>query len=449
MWFRQDLRIHDNTALNNAINQCEEIIPIFVLNHQVTTPRIDNDARLWFLYAHLEDLACELNKRGSYLIVKAGVQEDIIMETLKTHDCDALFYNRSYGPSREIRDKTIYEYCQKEYIAVHAYHDYLLVAPSAVPARKVYTPFYKKRLPIVEEVAKSRTMATPENISSPLIQWPTLQEQQAFFPENAHKHWPLCTDLDQLVWAKDLSDYDETRNIPSVEWTTRLSPYLRFWAISPRVAFTYFHTNKNPGHEIIVKELAWREFRQHIAHYFPYAIPQAFQEKRRKVQRENNKEWFEAWKEGKTGYPLVDAWMRQLKQENRMHNRVRMVVASFLTKDLLIDRRRWAQHFEDYLLDHDRNVNTWNWQRSASVWADPKPLRIFNPILQSQRFDKDCEYILKYVPELAGQEKKAIHDPIKYDLDYITPIVDHYVWSKEAKKRYNEAKAEYQATLEE
>jgi len=150
------------------------------------------------LYAHLEDLARELNKRGSYLIVKAGVQEDIIMETLKTHDCDALFYNRSYGPSREIRDKTIYEYCQKEYIAVHAYHDYLLVAPSAVPARKVYTPFYKKRLPIVEEVA-------------------------------------------------------------------------------------------------------------HIAHYFPYAIPQAFQEKRRKVQRENNKEWFEAWKEGKTGYPLVDA----------------------------------------------------------------------------------------------------------------------------------------------
>ncbi|USN56103.1 MAG: FAD-binding domain-containing protein [Candidatus Peribacteria bacterium] len=149
-----------------------------------------------------------------------------------------------------------------------------------------------------------------------------------------------------------------------------------------------------------ISELAWREFWQHIAHHFPFARYLEFQEKRRDLQWVNNPERFDHRKNGTTGYPIVDAGMRQLKATNRMHNRVRMIVASFLTKDLLIDRRRGEQHFADYLIDYDQNVNIGNRQRAASVGADPKPLRIFSPIRQSQRFDPQAEYILKRCPEL-------------------------------------------------
>lgn len=208
----------------------------------------------------------------------------------------------------------------------------------------------------------------------------------------------------------------------------------------------WFPQEKNWA-DIIVSELAWREFWQHVSYWFPETTFEKwleFQGKRKYVQRENNEERFERWKNGTTWYPIVDAWMRQLKEENWMHNRVRMIVASFLTKDLLIDRRWGEKHFADYLIDYDRNVNVGNRQRSASVWADPKPLRIFNPILQSKRFDPLCEYIYKRVPEVKGQPIPAIHDPIKYVLDYHTPVVDHYVRSKIAKTRYNESKAKFE-----
>jgi deoxyribodipyrimidine photo-lyase len=230
--------------------------------------------------------------------------------------------------------------------------------------------------------------------------------------------------------------YDETRNTPSIDWSSKLSPYLRFGLLSPR---EIYQTAKSLWASTYISELAWREFWQHIFYHFPHSREVEFQEKRRNIAWKNTPEHLDARKNGLTGYPFVDAWMRQLKAENRMHNRVRMVVASFLTKDLLIDRRLWEKHFASLLIDYDTNVNIWNRQRAASVWADPKPLRIFSPMLQSERFDPQCTYIKNRIPELSDMEPEKIHAPLEYDLWYAKPIVDHYERTKLAKIAYKDS----------
>lgn len=246
--------------------------------------------------------------------------------------------------------------------------------------------------------------------------------------ENSHR----SIDWYKKAWSDyEFGQYEQTRNIPGIDGTSKLSPYIRFGLISIRELYRKVQNNLS-----YCNELARREFWQHITYYNPQVWFQEFQEQRRGIKWQNNELLFQKRCDGATGYPIVDAAMRQLKQENRMHGRARMIVASFLTKDLLIDWRWWEKHFANYLLDYDANVNIGNWQRSASVWADPKPLRIFNPILQSQRFDPEARYILKYIPELAGQELVAIHDPLKYKLYYNEPIVDHYINSKLAKEIY-------------
>jgi deoxyribodipyrimidine photo-lyase len=185
-----------------------------------------------------------------------------------------------------------------------------------------------------------------------------------------------------------------------------------------------------------ISELAWREFWQHIAHYFPETMQIEFQEKRRDIRWINDELQFQAWCEWRTGYPIVDAAMKQLTTINWMHWRARMIVASFLTKHLLIDWRWWEEYFARYLIDYDRNVNMWNRQWSASVWADPKPLRIFSPISQAQRFDPSGDYTTHYLPQLSDELSSRLQDPIKYTLDYIAPIVDH-------KTAYHRARAVY------
>jgi deoxyribodipyrimidine photo-lyase len=238
----------------------------------------------------------------------------------------------------------------------------------------------------------------------------------------------------------DYSHYDETRNFPSIDGSSKLSPYTRFWLLSIREVYREILDKNQPTQTAtFISELARREYRQHTAHHFPESRIMEFQIRRRNLWRDNNKIFFKARCEGRTGYPIVDAAMRQLVSEKRMHNRTRMVVASFLTKDLLIDRRRGEQFFAQHLLDYDANVNIGNRQRSASVWADPKPIRIFSPMLQSSRFDADCIYIKKYLPELESFSPKQIHEPLKYDLSgswYPNPIIDHYERSKKAKAMY-------------
>jgi len=411
--FRQDIRLQDNTALTYASKECDELLPIFVFDTHILKKFPSPDKRLWFLVNALEKLNNELVSAWS-------------------------------------------TWADEEWITIKQYADYLLVEPQYVVQMKVFTPFYKRRmwkekrwelysiesLPQVPIIEKSQRACSLENKTA-------LLERIGGLPQT---HRDVMQTQSLLEWI-DVDTYDDTRNFPSQEWTSKLSPYFAFGLVSPRQALRKCLTKNTPWVHFsedwktvtmdkkifkssYVSELARREYWQHVAYYFPETRTIEFQEKRQWIQRINKKERFEAWKNWETGYPIVDAAMKQLKEENRMHGRCRMIVASFLTKDLLIDWRRWEEHFKNHLLDYDKSINIGNRQRSASVWPDPKPLRIFNPILQSQRFDPNANYIKKWLPELEGKPTKSIHDPIKYDLDYIKPIVDHYVTSKLAKKMY-------------
>jgi deoxyribodipyrimidine photo-lyase len=432
--FRQDLRLDDNNGLIKACHKSDEIIPIFIFDTNIinTLPKLDK--RLWFLIDAIQELDLQLRKKGSYLSIYYGDPEEIIPDLVKKHGINALYWNESYGKGAVSRDAQMSSRCRENSIACNITRDYMLVPIDSVPVRKVFTPFYKLRTKHIE-AHPIVTQNAPAHIHSPKIDISLLQWiiQNLSYEKNTSRdiHFPI-----DRVESFSFEQYADTRNIPSLDGSSRLSPYIRFGLISIRRL--YLHAKKH-GAESYISELAWREFWNHIFFHFPETRSQEFQEKRRNIQRENNLEHFEARKNGMTGYPMVDAGMRQLKAENRMHGRVRMVVASFLTKDLLIDRRWGEKHFSDYLIDYDTNVNVGNRQWSASVWADPKPLRIFSPMLQSERFDPDCIYIKKWIPELAHYSPKEIHAPLENNLDYAKPIVDHYIWSKKAKERYYES----------
>lgn len=245
-----------------------------------------------------------------------------------------------------------------------------------------------------------------------------------------HPYWNIPFGLIRM--DRDFSSYDDTRNIPSVDGSTRLSPYIRFGVFSIREIYRKVQDNL-----VLLSEIIWREFWYHIAYYFPFTYDLEFQERKRSIVWKDDISSYE-WKQfeaGKTGYPLVDAAIRQLIETNWMHNRLRMVVASFLTKNLGIDWRIGEKWFKKYLIDYDEAVNIGNWQWSASVGADPKPVRIFNPLLQSEKFDLEAKFIKKYLPELEDIDPKKIHS---LDLSgvYYPPIVDQKESAREARERY-------------
>lgn len=440
--FRQDLRIHDNNWLIKAISESKNIIPIFIFDENILSRFPKQNKVIWFLINALKELEKELVAKWSYLSIHYWDASKIIPELVKKHSIDAIYRNESYWYNAVTRDVAIQQFCKENDIAYYPTHDYLMVPIDAVPVRKVFTPFYKlwqKHLELHPELTHIHT--TPTKIVSPAIDitprskiephlgGENTTQRSIDFPKKRLQHF-------------DFTTYNDTRNIPSLDWSSKLSPYIRFGILSIREVY---QKALNEWAQTYISELAWREFWQHIYYHFPHTRTDEFQEKRQNIVWVNNKTYFEAWKNWMTWYPMVDAWMRQLKAENRMHGRNRMVVASFLTKDLLIDRRWWEKYFAEMLIDYDTNVNIGNWQWSASVWADPKPLRIFSPMLQSERFDPDCTYIKKWIPELEKYSPKEIHNPLENDLWYATPIVNHYEWSKRAKELYKESGDEYKS----
>ena len=428
--FRQDLRLHDNTGLIEAVKNSKEIFPIFIHDTRSIEDFWEKDARFGLIREALEQIDTELQKVGGRLTVYRWKPEEIVENLIEKYEIDAICLNRSYSPRGKERDETIEWICDTTWVDFHSFQDFLLVEPYECEQRKVFTPY--------SMLWKKFLIANPERLSirefdGTLTNWYTPTDLREIWDIITVPHHPLWTmEFGRSRLDRDFSSYDELRNLPAIDGSTRLSPYIRFGIFSIREIYAKIQNNST-----LLSEIIWREFWYQIAYYFPFTYQIEFQERRRTIewQKDTSSYEWQRFTEWKTGYPLVDAAIRQLIETNWMHNRLRMVVASFLTKNLGIDWRLGEQFFKKYLIDYDEAVNYGNWQWSASVGADPKPVRIFNPLLQSEKFDTECKFIKRYIPELADTDPKKIHSLELHGV-YYPPIVNQKESARLARERY-------------
>lgn len=429
-WFRQDLRTFDNLWLIEAIKNSDNLLPIFILDKNLIPWFLWlEDKKFLFIKEALLNLDKELKKIWWKLTIYHDFPEKIIPKICKEYSINTIYTNKSYSLYGKERDEKIENFCLKNNIEFVWVEDFLLAEPQEIEQRKVFTPYYKLWQKKLQE--KNIILQKPWKFNQIKNDFQIKKFLDDIIIWEKHPYFTID------FWKKrleifDFENYEKYRNDLDLDGTSRLSVYLRFGIFSVREIYLYVKDKS----ETFISELAWREFWQHINYYFPYTKKYEFQEKRRNIKWKNDEFLFEKWCKWETGYPVVDAAMKQLVETNWMHWRARMIVASFLTKDLLIDWRLWEQFFKKHLLDYDENVNFWNWQWSASVWADPKPLRIFNPCLQSEKFDKQAKFIKKYIPELQWQDIKSIHNPIDNKLDYIPIIINHKEAQKIAREEY-------------
>lgn len=446
MWFRQDLRLADNPAFFAACEH-QQIIPLYIFDK---TQSILGEAQAWWLHHSLLALEKTLHKQGLKLILRKGKPLEIISALIKEYPIDAVYWNRCYdAPSME-RDSKIKEVLTQQEIDVESFNGGLLHEPWAIKNQagdffKVFTPYWNKckQSLIPPEPKQVTTKPSMLHISSEkLADWQLLPKLDwaSRFSEFWHPgEEGALKKLDEFI-HNNLTGYKKNRDIPAQDATSRLSPHLHFGEISPWTVVRAIELAKLEPQcdlasaERFITELGWREFSTYMLYHVPKLPSDNFKADFNHFAWENDKKLFACWKKGTTGYPIVDAGMRELWVNGYMHNRVRMIVASFLTKDLLIDWRWGADWFLDTLVDADLANNSANWQWVAGCGADAAPyFRIFNPVLQSQKFDADGTYIRTWVPELASLSNAAIHAPWEQsDADalyaktkYPRPIIDH------------------------
>tara|TARA_B100001250_G_scaffold48287_1_gene37764 strand:+ start:354 stop:1781 length:1428 start_codon:yes stop_codon:yes gene_type:complete len=449
-WFRQDLRITDNPSLETAA-EFDAVLPIYILDDENSQEFKMGSASRWWLHNSLQSLNESLDGK---LSIYSQNPEIVIQELLKKYEVKAVFWNRCYEPWRIDRDIDIKAYLDDKKIENKSFNSHLLWEPwdiskdDGTPYR-VFTPYYKKGCLNAEEPrlpSKNLKIDTIfydqdcEQIDTldllPRINWYS-QIQEAWKPgeEGAQKR------LDQFL-EEGLLDYKEGRNFPFKENVSRLSPHLHFGEISPNEVWYQAKTKESVSGiqkslEHFLSELGWREFSYYLLYHFPSLPKQNFQAKFNKFPWIKNESFLESWQKGETGYPIVDAGMRELWQTGYMHNRLRMVVGSFLVKNLLIDWREGEDWFWDCLVDADLASNSAGWQWVAGSGADAAPyFRIFNPVTQGLKFDPEGEYTKKYVPELKLLPNKFLFSPweapkeilekagIELGKDYPEPIVD-------------------------
>jgi deoxyribodipyrimidine photo-lyase len=415
-WFRRDLRWDDNTALYHALSGDYRVLPLFIFDKNILDDLEDpEDARLEFIHNTLVQMNQELKKKDSSILFRYGSPLEVIKEMLSNYSIVALYANRDYEPYARQRDKEIYELLQSHNIPFHSFKDHVIFERKEVMKDDgtpyvVFTPYSRKW----------KSLLTPEHFESlpsallfsnfyqqPNEEPPSLEEMGF---KSATIEIPSST-LSENV----LDHYHEQRDYPAAEATSRLGIHLRFGTISIRkVAARAYESS-----DVFLNELIWREFYQMILWHFPKVVDHNFHQKYDNLEWRNNKEEFERWCNGQTGYPIVDAGMRQMNQTGFMHNRVRMIVASFLTKHLLIDWRWGEAYFAKKLLDFELASNNGGWQWAAGTGTDAQPyFRIFNPWSQTEKFDPDKKFIQKWVPEYLSEA-------------YPSPMVDH----KEARER--------------
>ncbi|MFZ2361367.1 MAG: deoxyribodipyrimidine photo-lyase [Anaerolineae bacterium] len=464
-WIRRDLRLSDNQALAAALAAAEQVVPVFVLDPGLLASSYVGEKRLAFLFAGLHSLDADLLQRGSRLIVRQGDPAAELAKLMAETGAQAIFAEGDVTPFARRRDDQV-----KAQLPLRLTRGLTAQRPSAVvkddgAPYTVFTPFSKRwlslPLPIEADLLPApQRIVTPQNLASLPI--PTEPAQHAAVPFPAGEA-EAQRRLAAFVAGDDaaITRYREDRNRPDLEGTSRLSPYLRFGMISARQAVVAARTARQAartsdacyGADTWLSELIWREFYVAILYHFPQVRAGSFQRHYDRISWANDENDWAAWREGRTGYPIVDAAMRQLVQSGWMHNRSRMIVASFLVKDLLIDWRWGERFFMQHLLDGDPANNNGGWQWTAGVGTDAAPyFRVFNPVLQGQKFDPHGDYVRRWLPELAGVPAKFIHNPWTMPLseqrragcaigsDYPSPIIDHAFARERTLAAYAQAK---------
>jgi deoxyribodipyrimidine photo-lyase len=425
MWFRRDLRLSDNPALLAAIANSDEIVPLFILDPVLIKQA--GSKRLAYLANSLHELDASLDGK---LHVVVGDQ----IEVLKSYEPSEVHISQEFEPYGAARDKRVLE----SGINLIATGSPYAVSPGRVRKPddtnyRVYTPFYKGWLahgwrgPV--GAPKEINALNPKKDQHQFPEWKT----EFKIPQAGE-----AAALERFDWFKKnaLESYDEQRNMAGIDGTSKLSAHLKFGEVHPRTLLHGLNTSK--AHDTFRKEIAWREFYADVLFHNPHTIEKYYTEKFANMRYNQPDEKFKAWCEGKTGYPFVDAAMRQLITTGWMHNRTRMVVASFLVKDLHIEWQHGADFFMEHLVDYDPASNSHGWQWTAGCGTDASPYyRVFNPTEQGRKFDPDGDYIRKYVPELAEVPTDLIHEP---GLSYIAPIVDHKIERIESLARLEELK---------
>jgi deoxyribodipyrimidine photo-lyase len=409
-WFRRDLRLEDNAGLHHALKTGIPVVPVFIFDRNILDELEDkNDRRVSFIHQALEKMQGSLLKKGTTLDVRYGAPAEAFKKLQDDYKIEKVFTNHDYEPYARQRDQEVKALLEASKISFHSYKDQVIFEKNEVvkddgKPYTVFTPYSRKWKSVLKEFH--------------LRSYPAKKYFPGFYKQEEKQILSLASiqfkkgggAFPPGVWEKGvIKNYKQERDLPAVQGTTRLSVHLRFGTISIR------ELAREAGalSETFLNELIWREFYQMILWHFPQVVQHSFKPGYDKIPWRNNEKEFEAWCNGQTGYPIVDAGMRELNETGFMHNRVRMITASFLTKHLLVDWRWGEAYFAKKLLDYDLAANNGGWQWAAGSGCDAAPyFRVFNPRLQTKKFDPELKYVQKWVPEFE-------------EFSYPSPIVEH------------------------
>ena len=446
--FRRDLRLEDNTALNEALKNSENVHCVFIFDPEQRDHPYFSEAGFQFMVTSLKELETAFHKHNAVLNFCSGKVIDTL-ETLKNEiEFEALYLNIDYTPFAQKRDQNIKTWCIENMVKFNDFHDSTLNAPDDTKKDdgtpyKVFTPYYR-------------------NASQNLVREPHTEKLNNLGKES----FKICESLKTItgkiqskenekltvkggrqealaIYEKLNKKYDEQRDFPAQDGTTHLSAHHKFGTVSMRESYYKLSQFYGVDHTV-VSELYWHDFFTHVGYFFPHVFEKSFTPKFENLPWENSEEKFNAWCEGRTGFPIVDSGMRELNATGYMHNRVRMITSSFLIKNLEVDWHWGEKYFAQKLLDYDPAINNGNWQWAASTGVDAQPFfRIFNPWRQQERFDKQSDYIKKWIPELKEVSAKDINQwneagPNLFT-DYPAPIVQHKHTSDKTKQKYRDA----------
>lgn len=402
-WFRRDLRLRDNTALNLAISKKLSVQPIFIFDDDILNELPNDDPRVCFIYKNLNHIDKSLKKHHSSMLCLRGKPVEIFKELIKTFEIDSVYVNKDYEPYARQRDQKIKQLLNAHDVSFISIKDQVIHEENEVLKNDntpytVFTPFKRKWLDHYHPKKYSDKIDC-NYFYRQIRTFPSMEELRI------KKSHILVKDFN----LSKLDDYEQIRDYPHINQTSYLSPHLRFGTVSIREILSKL----KPKNSVFQSELIWREFFMQILYHFPHVVTENFKPKYNAIKWLNNESDFEKWRSGNTGYPIVDAGMRQLNETGYMHNRVRMITAGFLCKHLLIDWRLGEAYFAKKLLDYELSSNNGNWQWAAGTGCDAAPyFRIFNPYEQQKKFDKNQNYIKKWVSEINTNQ-------------YPEPIVEH------------------------